>query len=177
MCQSTRRDILPKGGRPCKERNYYEEHAAEYQMDIKVDKNLKKQHYHVKAIVGRPVTVFNTFLVKFVSTLQSKRRFGFARLFIHTEEYHQLLDNDIGDKDNLLGLCLGPNSLFNDALRVQDIQAKPLLWKKPIVRFTITFSESARLLWIREDVNGAFESGNDIQISGRHSYIPDLARK
>nr|GEX26467.1 cytochrome P450 716B1-like [Tanacetum cinerariifolium] len=41
---------------------------------------------------------------------------------------------------------------------VQDIQAELLLWKKHIVRFTITFSESARLLWIREDVNGAFES-------------------
>nr|GEU96725.1 hypothetical protein [Tanacetum cinerariifolium] len=95
----------------------------------------------------------------------------------YTEEYHQLLDTDIGDKDNLLGLCLGPNSLFNDALKVPDTQAEPLLCKNPIVHFANTFSESARLLWIREDVNGAFESGSDIQIARRQSYIPDLAKK
>nr|GEX40726.1 hypothetical protein [Tanacetum cinerariifolium] len=41
---------------------------------------------------------------------------------------------------------------------VQDTQAEPLLWKKPIVRFAITFSESARLLGIKEDANGAFKS-------------------
>nr|GEW99710.1 hypothetical protein [Tanacetum cinerariifolium] len=79
--------------------------------------------------------------------------------------------------DNLLTISVYTVASVDFKTIVQDTQAEPLLWKKPIVRFTNAFSEYARLLWIREYVNGAFESGNDIQIAGRHSYIPDLARK
>ncbi|GJS39916.1 RNA-directed DNA polymerase, eukaryota, partial [Tanacetum coccineum] len=59
-----------------------------------------------------------------------------------------------------------------DALLVERSRGQPVRWKRLISRFAITFSES--VIWIKEDLGAAFDSGKDIEIRGNYKYIATL---
>ncbi|GKD51211.1 hypothetical protein Tco_1280187 [Tanacetum coccineum] len=81
-------------------------------------------------------------------------------------------------RQDLFDLRLRPNQFREDVRLVERNRGEPRRWKEPIVRFAFTFSESRRLIWIREDIVEALESGEDITItpSERYAYMALLPR-